>query len=244
MTGPITLDNVTLGYNHHPAVHHVSATLQPGSMTALVGPNGGGKSTLLKAIVGELKPRTGTITAPPRASIAYLPQLSEIDRTFPISVLEVVAMGLWSRVGAFGRLKVADRAAARDALAAVGLNGFERRSIGALSGGQMQRVLFARLLLQDSGIILLDEPFAAVDARTIEDLLAIVAKWHGEGRTIVTVVHDIDLVRRAFPETALLARELVAHGPTDEVLLPGNLSRARSVGEAFDDHADLCRRAA
>jgi len=244
MSGAITFHNLTLGYNEHPAVHHLSATLAAGSMTALVGPNGGGKSTLLKAIVGEIKPRTGTIDAPPRRTIAYLPQLAEIDRSFPVSVLEVVAMGLWAKAGAFRRLTGADRAAARDSLAAVGLDGFERRSIGALSGGQMQRVLFARLLLQDARVILLDEPFAAVDERTIGDLLAIVGKWHGEGRTIVTVVHDIELVRGAFPDTLLLARELVAHGATSKVLTRENLSRARAVGEAFDDHAPLCRRAA
>ncbi|WMS42486.1 zinc ABC transporter ATP-binding protein AztA [Acuticoccus sp. MNP-M23] len=244
MSAPITLSNVTLGYNRHPAVHHLTASFQPGSMTALVGPNGGGKSTLLKALVGEIKPHTGSIEGPPRKSVAYLPQLSEIDRSFPIGVLEVVAMGLWARAGAFGRLKAADRELARGAMAAVGLSGFERRQIGALSGGQMQRVLFARLLLQDCEVILLDEPFAAVDERTIEDLLAIVGKWHAEGRTILTVVHDIDLVRRAFPQTMLLARELVAHGRTADVLSRENISRARTVGEAFDDHADFCRRAA
>ncbi|MBD3788392.1 MAG: ATP-binding cassette domain-containing protein, partial [Sphingomonadales bacterium] len=126
------------------------------------------------------------------------------------------------------------------ALAAVGLTGFERRPIGALSGGQMQRVLFARLLLQEADVILLDEPFTAIDAKTAADLMALVRRWHGEGRTVVAVLHDLDTVRAEFPETLMIARELVAHGPTAQVLTAANLLRARAMSEAFDDNAPVC----
>ena len=126
------------------------------------------------------------------------------------------------------------------AIAAVGLTGFESRSIGTLSGGQMQRALFARLLLQDADIILLDEPFTAIDARTSADLLALVQRWHGENRTVVAVLHDIETVKRAFPQTLLLAREAIAWGETGEVLTANNLLKARRMVEAFDSHAAPC----
>lgn len=241
----IVLDNVTLGYDRHPAVHHLTATLMRGSLTAVVGPNGAGKSTFLKGIAGELRPSTGRITvAGGRAAIAYLPQIAEIDRTFPISVGQVAAMGLWRRIGAFGAVGPGDRARVADALQAVGLTGFADRSIGALSGGQLQRVLFARLSLQDAPVLLLDEPFTAVDRRTVDDLLALIRQWHGEGRTILAALHDFEEVRRRFPRSLLLARELVAHGDTGSVLTDANLRRARAIGEALDDAAQPCRRAA
>ena len=130
------------------------------------------------------------------------------------------------------------------ALETVRMTGFERRPIGALSGGQVQRVLFARLILQDSPLILLDEPFTAVDRRTVDDLIGVILKWRNEGRTVLAVLHDLDEVRRHFPRTLLIARELIAHGPTESVLTRENLFRARSVSEAVDDDADVCRRAA
>ncbi len=235
----IELHDLTLGYDRHPAVHHLDAVFPSGSLTAIVGPNGAGKSTLMKGIVGALRPLEGRI-AVSKSRIAYLPQAAEIDRSFPVSVRDLVAMGLWAEIGAFGRIRPAhaDRIAA--ALAAVGLTGFDRRPIGALSGGQMQRVLFARLLLQEAEVILLDEPFTAIDAKTAADLMALVQRWHGEGRTVVAVLHDLDTVRAKFPDTLMIAREMVAHGPTAQVLTPANLLRARQMCEAFDDDAAVC----
>jgi len=233
------LHDLTLGYDRHPAVHHLNATIAAGSLTAVVGPNGAGKSTLLKGIMGTLPPLTGRIVRD-RARIAYLPQQAEIDSSFPIAVHELVAMGLWARIGPFGRVTATLRDLIDSALAAVGLTGFEQRSIAALSGGQMQRVLFARLLLQDAQVILLDEPFTAIDARTAADLLAIVRRWHGEGRTVVAVLHDMETVRAQFPETMIVARELIAHGPTDLTLTAANLLRARQMCESFDDTSPVC----
>ncbi len=118
--------------------------------------------------------------------------------------------------------------------------GFESRPIGSLSGGQLQRARFARLMLQDAPLILLDEPFAAIDSRTVDDLVELILGWHDEGRTILTVVHDLEQVRRHFPTALLLSREPVAFGPTAEVLTPERLARARRLSEAFDEHAHEC----
>ncbi len=238
----IRLTDLTLGYDRHPAVHHLSGEIATGSLTAIVGPNGAGKSTLLKGIAGALSPLDGDIALARGRRRAYLPQQAELDRSFPIHVYDLVAMGLWNRAGIFGRIGGGAAAKIEAAIAAVGLAGFERRPIGALSGGQMQRALFARLLLQDADIILLDEPFTAIDARTTADLLALVQRWHGESRTVVAVLHDIETVRRAFPQTLLLARESVAWGATSEVLTPANLLKARRMVEAFDSHAAPCER--
>jgi zinc/manganese transport system ATP-binding protein len=240
----IRFDDVTLGYGRRPAVHHLAGEIPAGSLTAVVGPNGAGKSTLLKGIVGTLAPLAGTIHRPGARRLAYLPQAAEIDRSFPLAVYDLVAMGLWSRAGLFGGIGAEDRHRVEEALAAVGLGGFERRPIGTLSGGQMQRALFARLLLQDADLILLDEPFTAIDAKTSADLLALVRRWHDESRTVVAVLHDLDVVRRAFPQTLLIAREPVAWGDTAAVLNPENLLKARRMVEAHDPHAEACARAA
>jgi zinc/manganese transport system ATP-binding protein len=242
MTALLTFHDLTLGYDRHPAVHHLKGDLPAGSLTAIVGPNGAGKSTLLKGIMGTLKPLSGRIDLRglKRADIAYLPQAAEIDRSFPINVYDMVSMGAWKSAGLFARIGGAHRRRIEEAIAAVGLTGFEDRPIGSLSGGQMQRVLFARLLLQDAKLILLDEPFTAIDAKTAADLLDLVQRWHSESRTVVSVLHDIDLVREAFPSTLLLAREKVAWGATAEVLTAENLFRARRMCEANDPAARTC----
>ena len=238
----IRLDNLTLGYDRHPAVHHLSGEIPAGALVAVVGPNGAGKSTLLKGLAGELRPIGGRIVLSelPPGGVAYMPQRGEIDHSFPISVFEVVAMGLWHEIGAFGGLSRSQRERVRAALAAVGMSGFESRPIGSLSGGQLQRARFARLMLQDAPLILLDEPFAAIDSRTVDDLVALILGWHAEGRTILTVVHDLEQVRRHFPTALLLSREPVAFGPTAQVLTPELLARARRLSEAFDEDAPEC----
>ena len=237
----IRLADLTVCHDRRPAVHHVSGRFAPGSLTAIVGPNGAGKTTLLRALAGLHPPAEGRIDSG-GARIALLPQLSAVDRSFPVSCLDVVLFGLWAETGPFRAVPRAGRARAGEALAAVGLSGFERRPIGSLSAGQFQRVLFARLLLQDAPVILLDEPFNAVDARTAADLLAMVHRWHGEGRTVVAVLHDLDLVRRDFPETLLLARDCLGWGPTAEVLTAANRLRARMMAEAWAAEAGACEQ--
>jgi zinc/manganese transport system ATP-binding protein len=242
LPGAIALQGLTLGYDRHPAVHHLDGIIAPGALLALVGPNGAGKSTLLKGIVGEIPCLEGRIARPGLDdAIAYLPQAAEIDRSFPLSVLDLVAMGLWRRLGPW-RSARRHRATLLQALAAVGLAGFETRLIGTLSGGQFQRALFARLIVQDARVLLLDEPFTGVDGRTTSDLLALVRAWHGQGRTIVAALHDLGQVRSYFPHTLLLAREAVAWGPTERVLTPRNLARAQSLSEAWDEDAAVCGR--
>ena len=242
MSCALQFRNLTLGYDRHPAVHHLDGKIESGALMAVVGPNGAGKSTLFKGIVGVLKPLAGGIERDgllPQ-DIAYLPQAAEIDRTFPINVYDLVAMGLWRRTGLFGGVGAKACDLIEQAISAVGLTGFEDRAIATLSGGQMQRMLFARLLLQDARVIVLDEPFNAVDAKTSADLFDLVQRWHGERRTVLTAMHDIDFVRANFPETLLLAREPVAWGRTSTVLTPENLLMARRMCEAFDEHAAEC----
>jgi len=239
----ITLKNLTVSYRHHPALHHISGQFVQGSLTAVIGPNGSGKSTLLKSIAGLLAidggHTSGALTVNTQR-LAYLPQLSEIDRGFPIDVRDCVVFGLWRSTGAFGR--VSDNLMKRvdAALHAVGLQGFERRAVGTLSAGQLQRVMFARLMVQDAELILLDEPFNAVDAKTTASLLTLVQQWHLEGRTVIAVLHDDAQVRQYFPQTLLLSRERVGWGLTAEVLTEANLQRARDMAEAWDESAQVC----
>lgn len=239
----IRFSNLTLGYDRHPAVHHLDGTIARGSLVAVAGPNGAGKSTLLKALTGEIQPLQGgfELGIPP-ARIAYLPQRSELDTSFPVSVFDMVAMGLWRSIGGFGGLARSDRDRVRETLHRVGLHGLEQRPIGTLSGGQLQRARFARLMLQDCDLLLLDEPFNAIDSRTTDDLIALILDWHAQGRTILAVLHDLERIRRYFPECLLLAREVIACGPTVDVLTADRLTRARTLAEWVDEDAPVCHR--
>ncbi|WP_062231666.1 metal ABC transporter ATP-binding protein [Aureimonas sp. N4] len=237
MSASVSLNDLTLAYHRQPAVRHVSGRFAAGSLTAIVGPNGAGKSTLLKGLMGLVPVSDGQIRLDDisRHDIAYLPQSAEIDRSFPIDVLDLVSLGAWRKAGFFGRITGAHLASVADAIRAVGLEGFEKRVIGSLSGGQLQRALFARMLVQDARLLLLDEPFTAIDARTTADLLRIVRNWNAEGRTIIAVLHDIELVREHFPQTLLIARDLVAWGHTSDVLTKERLREARNLSENWVD---------
>ncbi|MBM3558139.1 MAG: ATP-binding cassette domain-containing protein, partial [Alphaproteobacteria bacterium] len=189
----LRFEDLTVAYDRHPAVHHFSGVLPRGALAALVGPNGAGKSSVFKAVVGlapKMEGRVDLCGLSP-ADIAYLPQQAELDRSFPITVADAAMLGHLRRVGFYGEIGPEPRARAAAALAAVGLAGFEARPIGTLSVGQLQRALFARILLQDAPLILLDEPFNALDGRTVADLLAVVRRWHGESRTVVAILHDL-----------------------------------------------------
>jgi zinc/manganese transport system ATP-binding protein len=237
----VTLENLTVSYRQHPALHHITGQFEPGSLTAVVGPNGSGKSTLLKTIMGLLPIACGKVTvATPPARIAYLPQLAEIDPHFPIDVRDCVALGCWPLKGAWGAVNGAQLRQIDSALHEVGLQGFEDRPISSLSSGQLQRVLFARLLVQNADVILLDEPFSAIDSKTTAALLDTIAQWHRQHRTVIVVLHNDAQVRQHFPQTLLLARELVAWGPTAQVMTDAHLARARVMAEVWDDDAELC----
>lgn len=235
MPALINLHGVTVRYGNHIALQDVSGQIQAGSLTALAGPNGAGKSTLLKAIAGILTPVSGRveIAATAQHSIAYLPQGSAMERDFPLTVLESVCVGFWPRLGNAGAITRAKREQAAAAIAEIGLAGLEGRQIGSLSGGQFQRMLFARLLLQDAQIMLLDEPFAGVDAQTVEQLMRLLLHWHGLGRTIICVLHDLLLIKKYFPDSFVLAGKCLGSGHTHTLFEQKLLS--------FDlDMAELC----
>jgi zinc/manganese transport system ATP-binding protein len=235
MTALITLQNVTVRYGRQTALHDVSGAFQAGSLTAIAGPNGAGKSSLLKAIVGAIRPQAGTIAfnASLPHTIAYLPQATLIQRDFPISVEQAVSTGFWPEVGNLGSIDVVKKAQVRTALAEVGLAGLEKNQIGALSGGQFQRLLFARVIVQDAPILLLDEPFASVDAETTARLMQILLQWHQQGKTVICVLHDLLLIQKYFPESFVLAGKCLGHGHTHKMLEQKLLS--------FDlDMAEIC----
>jgi zinc/manganese transport system ATP-binding protein len=224
----IAVANVRVAYGGRIALEVVSGLFGAGSLTAVVGPNGAGKSTLLRALAGVQPLRRGDITysQPIRGRLAYLPQQSELDRDYPVTVAELVALGAWRSIGAFRPLSEDLLSSIDVAIAQVGLEGFADRLIAELSAGQLQRALFARLIVQDASLILLDEPFAAVDEDTTEELIQLIKSWHGEQRTIVAVMHDLDQVRAYFPNTVLLARQCIAWADTELALSADNLAAA------------------
>ena len=214
----VVLRNVTVRYGRRTALEAVSGEFASGSLTAVVGANGAGKSTLLAAIAGVVRLAGGAIDCPARQQLAYLPQLAAIDRDYPLTVSELITLGGWREFGAFRAPNTALRARAAEAAETVGLAGRLGRVIGELSVGELQRALFARLILQDAAVILVDEPFAAVDAQTMSVLLDQMTRWHQEGRTVIAVLHDLELVRARFPSTLVLARRCVAWGATETAL--------------------------
>lgn len=230
----IRLAGVSVGHRRSSSdfvIKNIVGQFDIGSMTAILGPNGAGKSTLIKTIVGFLKPSVGEvlINRGLRTQISLLPQLSDIDKSFPISVYDLVALGAWRRLGPFKAYDEQERQRIHHALYRVGLHHQAHQLIGTLSGGQLQRALFARLIVRDPKVFLLDEPFAAIDEATCEDLVQIMQEWHQAGRTVIAVLHDAELVARVFPQTLLLAGEQIAWGATAEVLTEDNLQKARKV---------------
>ena len=215
----VILRNVTVRYGRRVALEAVSGEFVAGSLTAVVGANGAGKSTLLAVIAGVVRLAGGVVNCAARPRLAYLPQLAAIDRDYPLTVAELIALGGWREFGAFRSPGTAFRARATAVAKTVGLAERLGQPIAEISVGELQRALFARLVLQDAAVILLDEPFAAIDAQTVPVLLDQVTRWHQEGRTVIAVMHDLDLVQARFPATLVLARRCLAWGPT-EIALP------------------------
>jgi len=216
--GRVVLRDVTVRYGRRVALEGISGEFVSGSLTAVVGANGAGKSTLLAAIAGVVRLAGGLVTCAARPRLAYLPQLAAIDREYPLTVFELITLGGWRDFGAFRSPGTAVRERAATAAETVGLTDRLERRIDDLSLGEFQRALFARLILQDAAVILLDEPFAAVDAQTVSLLLDQVTRWHAEGRTVIAVLHDIELVQARFPSTVVLARRCIAWGATAAAL--------------------------
>ena len=235
----IKIQNLTVSYNFHPAVHHLSATINQGQWLAIVGPNGAGKSTLLNVLAGIITEYEGSIKGINPNNVAYLPQQTKLDKDFPITVLELISTGLWQEIGFSGGLSDTQIERCMNALEAVGLDGFENRLINTLSGGQLQRSLFARVLMQDQQVILLDEPFNAIDTKTLTDLTLVIKEWQNKNRTIM-VTHDLEYVKDNCPTSMLLAKECIDLGSTKSVLTKENLDNAKKVSEAFDENSAWC----
>lgn len=222
----LRLDGLCLQRGARTVLKDLSGHFAAGSLTAVIGPNGAGKSTLLAALAGEIPPAAGAILRAPGLRLGYLPQLSALDRYFPLQVHEVVALGLWPRLGPWRRQTRSQQGLVQAALHEVGLADLAHQPLQTLSTGQFQRMLFARLILQDAQILLLDEPFAAMDEPSTQELLTLLQRWSAQGRTVVTVLHDLAQVREHFSHALLLAGHAVAWGPVAEVLQPAPLQRA------------------
>ncbi|WP_039760998.1 ABC transporter ATP-binding protein [Bartonella queenslandensis] len=207
----------TLGYGNRIAIKGFSAKLKAGSLVAITGDNGAGKSTLLKAIAGLIKPLKGKITKPKKSRIAYLAQQCDIDQTFPIDVKTLIKTGLWSFCGLWKNQRPYD-SKIQNALEMVGLTALATRSLETLSGGQLQRALFARIIVQDAHIILLDEPFNGIDRNTQKDLLALITLWKQQGRTILTALHDPLIVQEFFPQMIQINQQNAFYGETTQFL--------------------------
>lgn len=214
----IALNNLTTGYAGRPLACPLSGAFEAGSATAIIGANGCGKSTLLKTIAGLLPPVSGSVNYAPGVEnrLGWLPQQSELDNQFPLTVHDVVAMGCWPASGMMRGLRSTERIDA--ALSQVGLSAMAALPLNRLSGGQFQRMLFARLLAQDAPVMLMDEPFTGIDSQTCDALLAVIATLHARGKTLLVVLHDMETVRRHFPYTLWLHREHYHWGNTAEVL--------------------------
>jgi manganese/zinc/iron transport system ATP- binding protein len=235
---------LTVSYSAKPVLWDVDAAFPEGALSAIVGPNGAGKSTLLRAALGLVPADAGqalVLGRPARQAldqVAYVPQREAVDWDFPITVREVVEMGRYRAVGWVRRLRRGDRAAVDAALERVGLTAYARRQIGELSGGQRQRVFLARALAQNAPVLVMDEPFAGVDARTESALLALLAEQRDEGRSVVLVHHDLGTVRRSFDWALVLNVRAIACGPVEEVLVPGVLARAYGAHGTDEDRGD------
>ncbi|MEL6218909.1 MAG: metal ABC transporter ATP-binding protein [Pseudomonadota bacterium] len=218
----LAIRGMTVSYGEKPAVFSVDATFPAATMTAIIGPNGAGKSTLLKAALGVIPRLSGEIVvfgrplAEARDRIAYVPQRASVDWDFPTTVMDVVQMGLYRRVGLLGRITGHHAKAARDSLERVGMAGFADRQIGHLSGGQQQRVFLARALAQNADLYLLDEPFAGVDAATERAIIEVLKALRAEGKTVVCVHHDLATVPEYFDRVLMLNVRKIAEGPVTE----------------------------
>ncbi len=217
--GTIRLSGLAVGYRRVPVLQELTGDFVSGSLTALIGPNGAGKSTLLMTLAGLLPPIEGSVITPSkdRGHIAYLPQYAAIDRDFPITVFDLVAAGLFQSIGSFRAPDVVAKQQIQKALETVGLTPNAQMLIGHLSGGQLQRALFARLIVQDAPTILMDEPFTAIDTATVDILLDLILGWHKQGRTIIASLHDLDLVQRYFPQTVRIGKTSTDWGPTQNL---------------------------
>ena len=243
----IDVRNLTVSYGQQPVLRSISFGVPAGQLVGIVGPNGAGKSTLLRAILGLIHLDSGTVTLDGepieanRHRIAYVPQTEAVDWDFPVTVLDVVTMGRYARLGWFGRPKCKDRLAAVEALDMVAMGEYADRHIRQLSGGQQQRVFLARALCQRADVLLLDEPFSGVDAATEQAIYDLIQRLTSQGKTLLVVNHDLSVLDR-FDSVMLLNQRIVAWGPTSEVVNEENLRRTYGGRLTLLDRADAVLR--
>lgn len=220
----LEVHDLTVSYDQHPVLWNVDLSLPAGKLIGILGPNGAGKSTLIKSIMGLIEPTSGYIKIfdkplpEVRSRISYVPQRESVDWNFPASVLDVVEMGTYGKLGLFRRPGKKEKQIAMDALAQVGMSGYASRQISELSGGQQQRVFIARALAQQADLYLMDEPFAGVDMATETAIFQLLQDMARSGKTVLVVHHDIHSAMNFFEWVIMLNLHLVASGPKDQVM--------------------------
>ena len=239
MKNQITINQLTVSYSGKRVLNNLSLTINPGKITGIIGPNGAGKSTFLKGMLGLIKTdeRSVLLDGQPidlqKKRIAYVEQRSALDLSFPISVIDVVLLGTYPKLGLFHRPKKAERDIALSALKTVQLEEFAPRQIGELSGGQLQRVFMARVLAQNADIIVLDEPFVGIDMTSEKVIMMILKQLKNAGKTIIIVHHDLHKVTEYFDEVMILKNHLVAVGSVKSTFTNKNIQAA--YGETMGD---------
>lgn len=228
---PLEIHDLTVAYHRKPVLWGIDLVVPPGKLIGIVGPNGAGKTTLIKAILGLVPISSGWVKIfgqPVKKSlrrIGYMPQRESVDWDFPVSVMDVVLMGRYGRLGLIKRPGREDREVARDCLDKVHMLPFANRQISNLSGGQQQRVFLARALAQQSDLYFMDEPFAGVDAATESAIITLLRDLRAKGKTVLVVHHDLPTAREYFDMLILLNMRLIAFGPTKEVFQPDLLQK-------------------
>lgn len=231
MTSPLSVYDLTVAYQRKPVIWDVSFDIPAGTLVGIVGPNGAGKSTLLKAVMDLIPRASGRIEIfgksyrQNRHRVGYVPQRESVDWDFPISALDVVAMGLYNQIGWCFPVRKKHRQLAKEALERVGIAELAHRQISQLSGGQQQRTFLARALVQDADLFLMDEPFAAVDAATEKAIVEILNGMKGRGKTALVIHHDLQTVPDYFDYLILLNMRVVDHGPVEKVFTSENLQK-------------------
>ena len=228
---PLSIHDLTVAYHRKPVLWDVDLEVPAGKLIGIVGPNGAGKSTLIKAVLDLLPRASGRVTIfgksykESRSRVGYVPQRESVDWDFPVSALDVVAMGRYAKIGWFRPVTRSHKDAAMEALDRVGIANLAHRQISQLSGGQQQRAFLARALVQDADLYLMDEPFAAVDAATETAIVGLLQDLRSRGKTCLVVHHDLQTVREYFDEVILMNMRIVAHGPTETTFTEDNLRK-------------------
>jgi manganese/zinc/iron transport system ATP- binding protein len=220
---PLEIHDLTVAYHRKPVLWGIDLAVPAGQLVGIVGPNGGGKSTLIKACMGLMPAQSGWVKlfgepfARAATRVGYVPQRESVDWDFPVSVMDVVLMGRYAHVGLLRRPGRADREVARACLEKVGMLPYANRQIANLSGGQQQRVFLARALAQQADLYFMDEPFAGVDAATEQAIVTVLRELRDQGRTLLVVHHDLPTARQYFDRLLLLNMNVIAFGRTEDV---------------------------